>query len=78
VCIGVSYPLIMFIRVCRLDLVQTFVSGFSIRAALRDSCLPSMATDLDRLNRRLFSGKASLQVKHIYSLPQAEAVLTLR
>ena len=37
-----------------------------------------MATDLDRLNRRLFSGKASLQVKHIYSLPQAEAVLTLR
>jgi hypothetical protein len=46
----------------RLDLVQTFISGFALRSTLRDSCLPPMAADLDRLQRRLFSGKASLQV----------------
>lgn len=53
----------------RLDLVQTFVSSLELRATLRDTCLPAMGADLDRLQRRLFSGRATLQdVVLLYSL----------
>lgn len=53
----------------RLDLVQTFISSFGLRGVLRERCLPAMAADLDRVQRRLFSGRASLQdVVLLYSL----------
>eukprot|EP00316_Scyphosphaera_apsteinii_P000388 CAMPEP_0119326074 /NCGR_PEP_ID=MMETSP1333-20130426/67397_1 /TAXON_ID=418940 /ORGANISM="Scyphosphaera apsteinii, Strain RCC1455" /LENGTH=957 /DNA_ID=CAMNT_0007334263 /DNA_START=94 /DNA_END=2967 /DNA_ORIENTATION=+ len=45
----------------RLDLTQAFCSSFELRSMLRDEVLPSMACDVDRLSRKLFAAKGTLQ-----------------
>lgn len=45
----------------RLDVVQVFATSFELRGELRDTVLPKMGGDLDRLGRKFSARKASLQ-----------------
>ncbi len=64
----------------RLDAVSNLVSAAEVRLALRDTALPPMGLDAERIGRKLSSGRASLQdvvllYQYVRRLPALVGVL---